>query len=94
MPINKFLVKNPIITEKAINLGKIGKYVFWVKNEAAAPEIKKVIESQYKVQVIKTNVVSIKGKIRRFGVMVGKKPGYKKIIVTLKPGQKLDFLPQ
>lgn len=91
---NKFLVKNPIITEKAIGLGKQGKYVFWVQSGATAQEVKKIVEAHYKVQVVKTNVINIKSKQRKMGNLRGQKSGYKKVIVTLKPGQKLDFLPQ
>ncbi len=92
--MNKFLIQNPIITEKALGLGKQGKYIFLVKNNATAQEAKKVIEAHYKVKVIKTHVINIKSKQRRMGALRGQKSGYKKIIVTLKPGQKLDFLPQ
>ncbi len=92
--MNKFLVQNPIITEKALALGKQGKYIFWVKNDATAQEVKKVIEDHYKVKVIKTHVINIKSKQRKMGVLRGQKSGYKKIIVTLKAGQKMDFLPQ
>ena len=42
--MNKFLVKHPIITEKATDLSHLGKYVFLVDDEASSPEIKKIIE--------------------------------------------------
>lgn len=92
--MDKFLVKNPIITEKAIRAAELGKYAFWAKNEATVNEVKKIIESQYNVKVVKANIINVKSKIRRLGRTVGVKPGYKKIILTLKKGQKLDILPQ
>ncbi len=91
---NKFLIKNPIITEKAIRGSELGKYVFLVEKKATVNEIKKAVETLYNVKVEKTNVVNVKPKTRRLGKTVGVKPGYKKIIVTLKKGQKLDILPQ
>ncbi len=91
--MNKFLVKNPIISEKAVSMAKDHKYVFLVQNDATAPEVKKVVEKTYKVNVIKTNVVMAKPKPKRFGMHASMTPGYKKIIVTLKKGQELDVLP-
>lgn len=91
---NKFLIKNPIITEKAIRGGELGKYCFLVDQKAVSNEVKKAVEAQYNVKVIKTNVINVKSKTRRLGRSMGVKPGYKKIIMTLKKGQKLDILPQ
>lgn len=91
---NKFLIKNPIITEKAIRGGELGKYIFLVDKRAVSNEVKKIIETQYNVKIVKTNVINVKSKIKRLGKSIGVKPGYKKIIVTLKKGQKLDILPQ
>ena len=91
---NKFLVKNPLITEKATRMSSMGKYMFLVDGKAVRPEIKKAIEAIYKVKVIKINIINTKPKQRRLGRSIGVKPGYKKAIVTLKEGQKLDILPQ
>lgn len=92
--MNKFLIKYPLITEKGTQLGQQGKYLFLVEKEANKPEIKKIVEKVYKVKVADVNVLNIKPKPRRLGRTLGVKPGYKKAIVTLKPGQKLDILPQ
>lgn len=92
--MDKFLVKNPIVTEKAIQLGQGGKYVFLVDGKASASEVKKIVEANYKVLVVKTNVINVKGKQKYFRNNLNLKPGYKKIILTLKAGQKLDILPQ
>ena len=92
--MNKFLVKKPLITEKSVLLGKTGKYMFLVDSAASAPEVKKVIEANYNVKVVKTNVINVKPKEKRLGRSIGMKPGYKKVIVTLKEGQKLDILPE
>lgn len=92
--MNKFLIKHPLVTEKTTDLGQQGKYVFLADKNASASEAKKIVESTYNVKVVNTNVVNVKGKKRRLGATIGSKPGYKKIIMTLKKGQKLDVLPQ
>ena len=90
----QFLIKNPIVTEKSSMLSANGKYVFLVDKDASASEVKKMVESNYKVKVVKTNVINVKGKKKRLGASVGFRPGYKKIVFTLQKGQKLDIIPQ
>lgn len=92
--MSKFLIKKPIVTEKSTMLGGIGKYVFLVDKNATGPEVRKAIKKIYNVEAVKTNVINTKSKQRRLGASLGTKPGYKKMIVTLKEGQKLDILPQ
>jgi len=91
--VNKFLIKNPLITEKSTALSEIGQYVFLVDKNANAPEIKKAIAKIYKVDVEDVRVINVKPKPRRYGNTAGLKAGYKKAIVQLKAGQKLDILP-
>lgn len=91
---NKFLIKNPIISEKASRMTSENKYVFLVADDAVGPEIKKSVEAIYKVLVDKVSVINVKSKKRRLGGSIGTKPGYKKAIVTLKKGHKLDLLPK
>lgn len=91
--MNKFLLKNPLITEKGTQISSLGKYLFLVDKKATKPEIKKIIKAVYKVDITQVNIVNVKPKKRRLGASVGVKSGYKKAIVTLKAGQKLDILP-
>ena len=91
---NKLLIKNPIITEKVTMISQLGKYAFRVAKQANKSEVKKAIEEIYKVKVVSVNVINAKPKKRRLGRTMGVRPGYKKAIVTLKEGQKLDILPQ
>lgn len=91
--MNKFFVKNPIISEKAVQLSSLGKYIFLVDKTATKPEVKKVVEGVYKVNITNVHIVNIKPKKRRLGRSIGVKSGYKKAVVTLKAGQKLDVLP-
>jgi large subunit ribosomal protein L23 len=92
--MNKFLVKHPIIAEKSSNLAKFGKYVFLIDKKASASEAKKIVENIYNVKIANTHVINIKSKRCALGRTVGVKPGYKKIIMTLQKGQKLDIIPQ
>ncbi len=81
----------PIITEKAMDLSGLGKYCFRVDSNATKPEIRKEIEQKFKVNVVNVNIVNVKGKERRRGRVVGKTSSYKKAVVTLAPGQKIDI---
>ncbi len=92
--MNKFLVKNPLITEKGTDLSALGKYLFLVDKKATKNEIRKIINKEYKVTVTKVNIINTKPKPRRLGRTQGVRPGYKKAIVTLAEGQKLDVVPQ
>jgi large subunit ribosomal protein L23 len=91
MPKDIFLIKKPWITEKATELNKIGKYVFMVKPEATKPEIRKAIKELYQVEAEKINIIRRAGKAKRFRNVRGRTRGYKKAIVTLKEGQKIDI---
>lgn len=92
--MSKFLIKHPIISEKSTNLSAFGKYVFLVHKKATKPEIKKNLKTLYKVDAKDVRVINIKSKKIFIGRMPGIKPGYKKAIVTLKKGQKLDIIPK
>lgn len=91
--MDKFLIKHPLITEKATDLSHQGKYIFLVDCKATSPEIKKALEAIYKINIVRVNVINNKPKQKRWGRSVGAKPGFKKAIVTLKKGQTLDILP-
>ena len=91
---SKYLIKNPIITEKVTMNSHLGQYAFLVDDSANKSEVKKAVEEIYKVKVEGVNMINVKSKKRRLGRTVGVRPGYKKAIVTLKAGQKLDILPQ
>ena len=86
-----FLIKKPWVTEKSARLGEDGKYVFIVKSGATKPEIKKAVKDAYKVDAVAVNVVNRPPKRKRFGALKGVQEGYRKAIVTLKAGQKIDI---
>jgi large subunit ribosomal protein L23 len=89
---NTSLIKKPWITEKATASVAHNQYVFLVQSDAAKPEIKKAIAVLYKVEVVAVNMVNRPTKRKRFGGnRKGVKEGYRKAIVTIKEGQKIDF---
>lgn len=85
-------LNKPLVTEKSSNLLNQNKYVFKVTDRANKIEIKKVIQDMYGVKVISVNIVNIPRKKRRFGRNEGFKPGYKKAIITLAAGEKIEEL--
>lgn len=89
--MNAFIVKKPQITEKATDLSRAGKYVFIVELSSTKNEIRKALKKIYNVDVLKIQTVVRKPKTKRFRGRAGAKSGYKKAIVTLKEGQKIDI---
>ena len=86
---------SPLVTEKISSLNENGKYGFIVESSANKVEIAKAVEKMYSVNVAKVNTISVLGKAKsRFtkgGTVSGKKPDYKKAIVTLAAGEVIDF---
>ncbi|MCX5680059.1 MAG: 50S ribosomal protein L23 [Candidatus Omnitrophica bacterium] len=84
------IVRGMIRTEKGSIMMAANKYLFWVDKSANKIEIRKAIEDIYKVKVSEVNTVMMRGKSKRVRYAVGKTPDWKKAIVTLKEGQKID----
>jgi large subunit ribosomal protein L23 len=84
-------VLKPVISEKAYNLSGQSKYTFKVDKRANKVQIKKAIEEIFNVSVISVNTSMVRGKLRRRGLTRGYKPDWKKAVVTLKPGQKIEI---
>lgn len=85
------VIIRPVITEKTNGLMAAGKYTFVVDVRATKPLIKQAIEDKFKVKVIAVNTSRVLGKVRRMGRYVGRQPSWKKAVVTLEPGQKIEF---
>ena len=92
--MSREVIIHPIVSEKATRLSAAGTYIFKVAAESSAPEIKKAVQLIYKVKVVGVRVANVKPKRRRLGRSVGVRPGYRKAMVTLSAGQKLDILPK
>ena len=82
----------PRISEKAGHLAALNKYVFKVGKSANKVEVKKAVEAAYKVKVTQVNMVTNLGKKRNFGRTAGRTSAFKKAIVTLKKGDKIEGL--
>ena len=85
---------SPHVTEKATGLGEKNKYVFNVWPNSNKIEIKKGVESLYGVSVVGVNIINIHRKKIRVGRKEGWKKGYKKAIVEIKKGQKIEIMPR
>lgn len=87
------VLRKPHVTEKSAALTAFNHYVFRLWGSPSKPEVKRAIEEIYDVHVEKVRKISVSGKQRRRGRHVGWKPGYKKAIVTLQKGEKIEVLP-
>ena len=89
------ILKRPLVTEKVSALNEKGKYGFIVDADANKVEIKLAVEKQYGVNVAKVNTSVVMGKKKtrytKTGILAGRRPGYKKAIVTLAQGEVIDF---
>jgi large subunit ribosomal protein L23 len=82
----------PLLTEKITAMRESGNKVgFVVRSEANRIQIKRAVESALKVRVERVNILNVMGKTKRLGRFAGKKPDWKKAIVTLKEGEKLEM---
>ena len=81
----------PIITEKTTILTGADKYVFEVDLRANKNQIKEAVQVAFNVRVAEVNTMVMKGKPKRFGRKVTNRPDWKKAIVTLFPGDKIEL---
>lgn len=85
------VLRRPLITEKYTALQAEGKYAFEVTPKATKPQIKQAVEKAFKVSVTAVNVMTVPGKSRRLGRKLLPAHPWKKAIVTLKPGDKIEL---
>lgn len=86
------IILNPLRTEKGTNIqAKENKYIFKVGCHANKVEIRQAIEEIYKVKVEKVNTINTFGKWRRVRIVEGKRPDWKKAVVTLKEGETIEI---
>jgi large subunit ribosomal protein L23 len=85
------VLQRPLITEKNSALQAQGKYAFKVAQEANKEQIKQAVEKAFKVTVTGVNVMTVPGKRRRMRGREVMSPSWKKALVTLKPGDKIEL---
>ena len=81
----------PLITEKSNDGMQDNKYTFIVPLNATKISIRQAVESVFKVKVVDVNTIRVMGKIKRMGKHAGKRPDFKKAIVKVAPGQRIEF---
>lgn len=90
--ISHDLIKRPMITEKTnIQKENHNQITFEVDRSANRVEVKKAVENIFNVKVASVRTVQVKGKIKRRGRILGKRKDWKKAIVKLMPGERIDF---
>jgi large subunit ribosomal protein L23 len=85
------VLHRPVITEKSTNLQTQSKYAFEIAEGANKPMVKQAVETAFKVRVTGVNMVTVPGKTRRVGRRIVQTRPWKKAIVTLQPGDKIEF---
>jgi large subunit ribosomal protein L23 len=86
------VIQRPLISEKSYAAMAGGKYLFRVHRNANKTEIAQAVADAFKVDVVSVNTMHVGGKERRRGRQHGFQPDWKKAVVTLKEGQKIENL--
>ena len=85
------IILNPLVTEKSTQQAEFNKMVFSVPVNATKLEVKSSIEKIFSVKVTSVNTILLKGKVKRFKGVLGRRSNTKKAIVTLAPGNTIDL---
>lgn len=86
------IIVRPVITEKTtLQKDERNQISFEVARRANRVEVKRAVEKVFHVRVAAVNTQHVKGKIKRRGRIVGKRKDWKKAIVTLMPGERIEF---
>ena len=81
----------PIISEKSYEASTTGQYTFKVHQDAHKTQIRQAVEDLFEVKVVRVNVVKVAAKPKRRGQYTGVRPGWKKAVVTLQPGDRIEI---
>jgi len=84
------IVRAPVITEKATNVSEHNQVIFRVALSATKRDVKAAVEGLFSVKVTAVNTIRVMGKMKRFRGRFGQRSDYKKAIVTLAEGQRID----
>ena len=80
----------PVITERSMSQTNQGRYTFAVATDATKQEIATAVADAFKVDVVAVNTIPVRGKQRRLGRRIGRTTDWKKAIVTVAKGQKIE----
>ena len=85
------VIIHPIVSEKSYALLAANKYTFRIHPDAHKTQVRQAVEELFDVTVLRVNVSKVQAKPKRRGLHRGKKPGWKKAIVQLKPGDTIEI---
>jgi large subunit ribosomal protein L23 len=85
------IILRPVITEKSNSLMEHNKYTFEVHKDANKIQIRQAVEQIFKVKVMSVNTMNVSSKPKRRGVLAGRTRSWKKAIVALPEGQRIEF---
>ena len=86
------IIRRPLVTEKSTDQkDSSNQYAFEVDRKANKVEIQSAVELLFKVRVVRVRTSNVLGKMKRLGRKYGKRPDWKKAIVTLREGDRIDF---
>jgi large subunit ribosomal protein L23 len=85
------VLRRPIISEKSTALQERDKYTFEVMGKANKQQVRQAVEKAFKVKVVTVNLITVPGKTRRVGRRQVKTAPWRKALVTLEPGQKIEY---
>lgn len=85
------VIKRPIITEKSTTLMEQNKYTFEVDRRATKTDVRNAVERLFNVTVEQVNTMNVRGKMQRRGMTRGRRPDWKKAIVKLAPGDRIEI---
>jgi large subunit ribosomal protein L23 len=81
----------PVVSEKSYSLIEDNKYSFRVHPEAHKTQVRQAVEQLFDVKVASVNIIKVKSKPKRRNFIEGRRPGWKKAIVRLRPGDSIDI---
>ena len=85
------LIRGPVVTEKSTQGSEFNQVTFRVRIDATKPEIRSAVEQLFEVKVTAVNTLRVRGKVKRFQGRLGKRPNYKKAVITLSEGDSIDI---
>jgi len=85
------VLRRPIVTEKTTMQSEQGMYTFEVDRRANKLQVKEAVEKAFGVEVVSVNIINVPGKPRRWGRHVSHTPSWKKAIVKLAEGQRIEL---
>ena len=85
------VLRRPVITEKSSLLQERGRYAFEVASAANKFQVREAVERAFNVHVEGVNIIHVHGKQKRFGTRIAPRPSWKKAVVTLRSGERIEI---